>query len=73
MNYESIKIRFFEVKNQGFAYCFFRIVAGITISKYNDKAKPRVTEGRKATVLLLQLERAFRFGSIEGWTAECML
>ena len=41
-----------------------------------DKAKPRVIEGRKATVLYLPLNRSknvlLELVLIEGWTAECI-
>ena len=43
----------------------------------NEKAKPRVIEGRKATVLLRMLNLSsnvlLEMVLIEGWTAECIL
>ena len=43
---------------------------------YNEKAKPRVIEGRKATVLLRMLNLSsnvlLEMVLIEGWTAECI-
>ena len=43
----------FRGHKSGFPLLFFLSFYGYKYFKYNDKAKPRAIEGRKATVLLL--------------------
>jgi hypothetical protein len=53
------RIRFLEAQNEVFAYCLFCFFCIYKHLKQNEKVKPRLIGGRKATVLLRTPNRSY--------------